>query len=102
MKRIGVAASKISKGNSVIYHVLVVLIACLFSFFMFVVVGSTVIFALAIIAYISNEIMPTDQPRDWEQIRMICIVALAMVVAAFNLLAIVINLKLPWKGATHE
>ncbi|HLF18286.1 MAG TPA: hypothetical protein VI749_05245 [Candidatus Omnitrophota bacterium] len=102
MKRIGVAASKISKGNSAVYNALVVLIACLFSFFMFVVIGSTVIFALAVISYVSNEIMPAEHPRNWEQIRVICIVSLAMVISVFNLMAIIINLKLPGKGMPHE
>ena len=90
MKRIGIAASKISKGNSLFYHALVVVISCLVSFFLFVVVGSTVVFALAIIAYVSNEAA--------DHVRTMCLVVLGFVIAVFNLMAIVINIKWPHKN----
>jgi len=96
MKRIGVAASKISKGNGLVYNALVVLISCLVSFFLFVVVGATVVFALAIIAYVTNEAMPSHE-RDWDQVRAMCLAALAFVITVFNLMAIVINIKWPDK-----
>jgi hypothetical protein len=102
MKRIGVAASKISKGNTSLYNFLVVLISCLVSLFLFVVVASTVIFALAIIAYVTGEIMPSDYRRNWDAIRMVCISVLASVMAVFNLLAIFINIKLPNKFTSHD
>jgi len=96
MKRIGIAASKISKGNGLFYNALVVVISCMVSFFLFVVVGATVVFALAIIAYVTNEAIPTHQ-RDWEQVRAMCLAALGVVIAVFNLMAIVINFRWPDK-----
>jgi len=102
MKRIGVAASKISKGNTALYNFLVVLIACLLSLFLFVVVASTVIFALAIIAYITSEIMPSDYQRNWDAIRMVCISVLAIIMAVFNLMAVFINIKLSGLFSSHE
>lgn len=102
MKRIGVAASKISKGNTALYNLFVILIACVFSMFLFVVVASTVVFALAIISYLSKEIMPNDYERNWDAIRVICISALTIIMAVFNLLAIFINIKLPSRLNTDE
>lgn len=95
MKRIGIVASKISKGNRALYNFYVVLISLLFSLFMFIVVGSTVIFSLAIIKYVGSEIMGMDFEKSWESILSICMVSLTIVVAFFNLFGILINLKLP-------
>ena len=95
MKRIGIAASKISKGNLTLYNVYVVLISALFSLFIFVVAGSTIIFALAIIQYVNHEIMGGEFERSWQPILGVCMVGLTMVVTVFNLMAILQNLKLP-------
>ncbi|MCK5083795.1 MAG: hypothetical protein KAR31_12880 [Candidatus Omnitrophica bacterium] len=95
MKRIGIVASRISKGNLVLYNVYVVLIAALFSLFIFIVAGSTVIFALTIIKYVGNEIMGVEFERSWQSILTVCMVSLTIVVTLFNLFAISRNLKLP-------
>ena len=93
MKRIGRAASHMAKGNLVLYNFYVVLIASLFSFFMFLVAGSTVLFAVFIIAYVDREIM--GSPKDyWSTTIMICMVTLTVSIGFFNLLAIVKNIKL--------
>jgi len=95
MKRIGIAASKISKGNLALYNVYVVLISALFSLFIFIVAGSTIIFALAIIQYVGNEIIGVEFERSWQSILAVCMVSLTVVITLFNLFAISINLKLP-------
>lgn len=95
MKRIGIAASKISKGNLVLYNFYVVLISALFSLFLFVVAGSTIIFALAIIQYVGNEIMGVEFERNWRSILAVCMVSLTIAVTLFNLFAISKNMKLP-------
>ena len=95
MKRIGIAASKISKGNLVLYNVYVVLISALFSLFIFIVAGSTIIFALAIIKYVGSEIMGVEFERSWQSILVVCMVSLTIVITLFNLFAISTNLKLP-------
>jgi len=95
MKRIGIAASKISKGNLILYNVYVVLISALFSLFIFVVAGSTIIFAFAIIKYVGNEIMGVEFERSWQSMLAVCMVALTIVITLFYLLAISKNLKLP-------
>jgi len=65
MKRIGIAASKISKGNLALYNFCVVLISVLFSLSIFVVAGSTVIFAylLAITVFLLDFIYAIVDPR---------------------------------------
>ncbi len=95
MKRIGIAASKISKGNLALYNFYVVLISALFSLFLFVVAGSTIIFALAIIQYVGNAIMGVEFERSWRSILAICMVSLTIGVAIFNLFAISKNMKFP-------
>src|SRR5262245_16919141 len=102
MKRIGVAASKISKGSSFLYNALVVVISCLVSLFLFIVVGATVICALAVMAYFTSEVMPIGHERNWEQIRTICMSALAIIITVFNLMAIWVNIKLPHRMSGHE
>lgn len=96
MKRIGIAASIIAKNNPVLYNFYVVLISFLFSLFIFVVAGSTVVFALVVISYLGNEILPLEMKKDWSFVLSLCMVSLTMVVVIFNVLAISVNIKLPW------
>jgi len=95
MKRIGIVSSRISKGNRALYNLYVVLISMLFSIFVFVIAGSTVIFALAIIKYVGAEIMGMEFEKNWKSIFSVCMVSLTVVVTLFNLFAILINFKLP-------
>ena len=93
MERIGIAASKISKGNLVLYNACVVLISFLFSLFIFIVAGSTVFFALMVIGYMATEIMGIDFERKWSAIFGVCMITLTVIIALFNLFAISRNLK---------
>jgi uncharacterized BrkB/YihY/UPF0761 family membrane protein len=95
MKRIGIAASKISKGNLTLYNVYVVLIAALFSLFIFIVAGSTIVFALAIIRYVAIEIMGVEFDTSWRSILTVCMAALTIVIALFTLFAVLKNIRLP-------
>lgn len=95
MKRIGVAASQISKGNRVLYNLSVILIAMLFSSLVFVVAGSTVVFALAILKYVGNEIIGIDFEKSWQSIPAVCMVSLTVVITVFTLFAVLVNIKLP-------
>ncbi|MCK5178486.1 MAG: hypothetical protein KAR32_03075, partial [Candidatus Omnitrophica bacterium] len=65
------------------------------SLFIFIVAGSTVIFALAIIQYVGSEIMNVDFEQNWQPIMIVCMVSLTIVITLFSLLAILQNLKLP-------
>ena len=93
MERIGIAASKMAKGNLFVYNCYVVLISLLFSFSIFIMVGATVVFALTIIAYVGNEIMGLEFEKSWTSILSVCMVSLTVIVALFNLFAISKNLK---------
>ncbi len=95
MKRIGIAASRISKGNLVLYNLYVVMITALFSLFLFIIAGSTIVFALAILRYVGNEVMGADFEESWQSILAVCMVSLTIAVTLFSLCAVSINLKLP-------
>lgn len=95
MKRIGIAASKISKGNRILYVLYVILIAMLFSLLMFIIAGSTVIFALAIMKYVGTEIMGLEFEKSWTSITAVCMVSLTVVITLFNMFAVAMNLKPP-------
>lgn len=94
MKRIGIAASKISRGNRWLYNFYVILISVLLSLALYLIVGATVIFSLAIIKYVAGEVMGVDFDGDWASILSVCMVSLTVVVALFNVFGILINLKL--------
>ena len=93
MERIGLAASKIAKGNLLFYNLSVVLISILFSLFIFIIAGSTVLFALIVIAYVGSEVMPAEFEKNWMSVFSVCMAALTIITAVFNLFAISKNLK---------
>ena len=93
MKRIGIAASKICRGHLWLYNTYVVLISLLFSVFIFIVAGTTVLFALIIMANVSVEVMGRELQEKWFTVFTICMAILSMIVFFFNLVAISTNLK---------
>lgn len=93
MKRIGITASKISKGNVPLYNLCVVLISCLFSLFIFIAAGATIALALMLIGYVGTEIVGVEFKRDWSLIVMACMAALTVIVALFNIFAILVNIR---------
>jgi hypothetical protein len=98
MKRIGVAASKMARGDVFRYNLWVVIISCLFSLFIFIIVGSTIIFSLVVIAYVGNGITPLELQKGWGHLAALCMVTLTVLITVLNLLAILINIKLPFKS----
>ncbi|MCA9400662.1 MAG: hypothetical protein KC713_03485 [Candidatus Omnitrophica bacterium] len=94
MKRIGIVASRISKGNLALYNIYVVLISFLFSSFIFIIAGATVVFALAILRYVSNEIMLSDFSQQWNNILYLSMISLAVVIGIFTVIAITKNIKI--------
>ena len=95
MERIGLAASKIAKGNLLLYNIYVVLISSLFSLLIFVLSGTTVTLALILIAYVGNEVMKFEFEKNWSPIIATCMAALTVIMALFNIVAISKNIKLP-------
>ncbi|VAX36167.1 hypothetical protein MNBD_UNCLBAC01-451 [hydrothermal vent metagenome] len=84
-----------SKGNASLYNAYVVLIVFLFSTFIFVVAGASVVFALAITAYFSNEVIGFTQNRTLSSMLTVCMISLTVVIGLFNLCAISMNIRLP-------
>ncbi len=102
MKRIGIAASKIAKGNLVLYNIYVVVISSIFSLFIFLIAGATVIFAIFIISYLSNEILPPQYKNDWKAIIYFCMSSLSAITLLFNFWAIYRNMKVKNKKANNQ
>lgn len=100
MERIGIAASKIAKGNILLYNFYVVLISFLFSLFIFTLAGMTVFFALIVISYISLEVAQLD--IHGRNILKLCLISLTVVVAIFNIFAISKNIKFTKKSFSSD
>jgi len=95
MERIGIAASKVAKGNVFLYNFFVVLISFLFSLFIFFMAGSAIILALIVINRVVAGIIPTNLDKGWTLVTLVCMISLTIVVVVFNLFAILKNIKLP-------
>ena len=96
MERIGIAASKIAKGNFFLYNFFVLLITFLFSLMIFLISGSFIVIALIVIAYMVSMTSvgtPPDLQRGWIPTMTICMKALAVVIGLLALCAISINIK---------
>ena len=95
MERIGIAASKMAKGNIPLYNFYVVLISFLFSLFIFILAGCTVVFSLIVISYLTNEIASFQVVKDWSTILALCMISLSVITVLFMLIAISKNIKFP-------
>src|SRR3989344_93410 len=93
MERIGLAASKMAKGNFALYNFWVVVISSTVSMFLFLVAGISIFLALVILAAVVKGIMPTEFEKSWQSMLRLCILALTIVVSLFNLFAIFKNIR---------
>lgn len=98
MKRIGIAASKMAKDNLFLYNFYVVAIAFVCSFILFLVSGSSIFIALTIIAYMVNGLLPMEWAQRWSSVVFVCMVTLSIVVGVFNLIAVLLNIKVRFKS----
>src|SRR3989338_9197027 len=94
IERIGIAASKIAKGNLLLYNFFVALITFLFSMLVFLVAGSTIVTVLIFIAYFSNRGAYPDLEKGWMPLMIICLECLAMVIGLVALYGVGINIRL--------
>ena len=94
MERIGIAASKIAKGNLFLYNLFVVMISFLFSLLIFLLAGSSLFISLLIINSINEGEMPQNLEKMWTSVMLVCMISLTIVVSIFNLFAILKNIKL--------
>lgn len=94
MERIGIAASKMAKGNLLLYNFWVLVISFVFSLFIYLLAGSSIVLSLIIIGYIVKGVLPLENNGDWLGIMRICLVSLTVVVSLLNLCAVLKNIKL--------
>ena len=94
MKRIGIAASKIAKGNLLLYNFFVILITLLFSLLLFLISGSSIVIALVILAYLTSAGALPDLEKGWIPTMIICMRFLAAVIGLLVFSALAINIRL--------
>lgn len=94
MERIGIAASHIAKGNLIFYNLFVVLIAFLFSLLVFVISGLIIIFGLILISFLTATPSILDLKQGVFSPIAVCFILLGLIISAFNLYAIGINIKI--------
>ena len=97
MLRIGIAASKMSKGSLLRYNLYVILISSLISLFIFFICGFSILLIVYLTSLILHAIRPTDFHAGWAHMFKICLIILALVVACLNIVAIIKNIQLPKK-----
>ena len=93
MLRIGIAASKMSKGSLLRYNLYVILIACLFSLFIFFICGFSILLIVFLVSLILHALKPADFHAGWVHMFKICLIVLAVVVGVFNIVAILKNIQ---------
>jgi len=93
MLRIGIAASKMSKGSLLSYNLCVIVIACLFSLFIFLICGFSILLIVFLVSLILHALKPADFHAGWVHMFKICMVVLAVVVGVFNIAAILKNVQ---------
>ena len=94
MQRIGIAASKMSKGSLLKYNLYVILIACLFSLFIFLICGFSILLIVFLISLVLHALRPGDFHAGWVHMFKICLAILILVVGVFNLVAIFKNIQM--------
>ena len=93
MERIGIAASKIAKGNLLLYNFFVIVLSFLFSLLIFILAGTSILIALVLIKVISLGYVPQNLGKEWTSVMLVCMISLTIIVSIFNLCAIMKNIK---------
>ena len=93
MLRIGIAASKMSKGRLSSYNFYVVLIACLISLFIFLISGFSILLFIFLISLILHAFKIANLYPGWLHVYKICLIVLALVVGVLNIVAIFKNIQ---------
>jgi len=92
MERIGIAASKMAKGNIVAYNSYVIVLSLLFSLLLFFIAGTSVMLALIIIETIASS-LSANMTKDWDNVIRLCMVSLSIVVGLINIFAVIKNIR---------
>ncbi len=97
MQRIGLTASKIAKGNIWVYHLAVVVIACLFALFVFLICGFSIAVTLFVLSLLVQRFLPSDTHEVWINVLKTCLIFLSILISLLTLIAIIKNTKLKFK-----
>ncbi len=93
MKRIGIAASRMAKGDLLLYNGVVMAITFVCALFLFLLAGIPTMLALLVIGYIVNGASPHGLGQEWWGVISLCMMSLTVVIAGFALVALVSNMK---------
>jgi len=93
MERIGIAASKIAKGNLFLYNFYVIIISVLVALLLFLLAGITVFLGLLVIRLALGPFLVSMGRHLWDVIFSLSLIFLAVVVTLFSLFAVLKNLK---------
>ena len=94
MLRIGIAASKMSKGSLAGYNFYVILIACLLSLLLFIICGFSILLIVFLISLVLHALRPAEfHAGGWVHMFKICLIVLSIVVGTLNIVAIAKNIQ---------
>jgi hypothetical protein len=93
MLRIGIAASKMTKGSLFSYNLCVILIACLVSLFIFLICGFSILLIIFLVSLILHALRPEAFHSGWVYVFKICLIMLALVIGCLNVVAIIKNIQ---------
>jgi len=93
MLRIGIAASKMSKGSLLKYNFYVVLIASLITLMMFLICGFSILLIVFLVSLLLHALKPEDFHASWWHMYKICLIILSIVMGILNLAAIIKNVQ---------
>ena len=94
MRRIGIAASKMAKGRLWTYNLFVVLLSCIFSLFIFLICGFSILIIVFLVSLGLSALRPAGFHADWKHMFKICLIILAAVMGILNIVAIIKNVQL--------
>ena len=94
MERIGIAASKIAKGNLFLYNFVVILIVLVFSLLIFFLAGCSIVIVLVLMAYVSKWGSLPDLQKGWMPLMVACLKSLAALVGLLAFYAVAKNFRL--------
>ncbi len=94
MKRIGVVACKMAKGNLFLYNSFVLILVFLSALLLFFVAGLAIVLALGLIGYVVQGIFPPNYEKEWISVIVVCMISLTIAVSLFAATAISKNIKI--------
>ncbi|MFH1359664.1 MAG: hypothetical protein ABIJ41_01335 [Candidatus Omnitrophota bacterium] len=93
MERIGIAASKIAKGNLFLYNLFVILISFLFAILIYFLSGTSIVLVLVLVAILTHGGQVPDFYQIWMPFMLAILLCLAAIIGLFTLVAILKNIK---------